>query len=92
MDGDPALRAVLWKNVDVILHELEAAGAVLAAWGAMGYRAGAWLETVLQELRVHAQGKLLHLGTCANGHPKHPLARGKHKVPKDASLLPWGLA
>lgn len=26
------------------------------------------------------------------GHPKHPLARGKHKVPKNAPLIPWRTA
>jgi hypothetical protein len=29
------------------------------------------------------------LGITGGGHPKHPMARGKHKVPKAAKLLPW---
>lgn len=29
------------------------------------------------------------LGTNANGSPKHPLARGKHRIPEDFSPHPW---
>jgi hypothetical protein len=31
------------------------------------------------------------LGTTRNGSPKHPLARGRERVPDDAPLVPWGV-
>jgi hypothetical protein len=69
---------------------MDSAGAVLLAWGAMGGYAGDWYTTVMQEIQERRSAKsIFHLGKCANGHPKHPLARGKHKVPKDAPLIPW---
>jgi hypothetical protein len=32
------------------------------------------------------------LGTTNDGAPKHPMARGKHRVPDDAKPQPWRLA
>lgn len=29
------------------------------------------------------------LGTTADGSPKHPLARGKHRIPADQQPMPW---
>jgi hypothetical protein len=88
VDGDLELREVLWRNARVIDDELAKAGAFLAAWGAMGAEAGSWYELLMQTLRDR-RTPVYRLGVCANGHPKHPMARGKHKVPKDAPLLRW---
>jgi hypothetical protein len=92
VDGDVDLRKVLWDNLGALVQELESEDvkAALLAWGAMGWRAGSWYDVVMQELRMRADRRpVFHLGKCANGHPKHPMARGKHKVPKDAKLIPW---
>lgn len=89
-DADLDARKVLWANVNTIATELDKAGAVLLAWGAMGSHAGDWYKVVMQELRERRPAKTIYrLGVCANGHPKHPMARGKHKVPKDAPLIEW---
>lgn len=88
--ADLDARRILWDNVAVIAEEMDKATGVLLAWGAMGGYAGDWCTTVLQEIRERRPAKpIFRLSVCANGHPKHPMARGKHKVPKDASLLPW---
>ncbi|SEF28427.1 DUF1643 domain-containing protein [Variovorax sp. NFACC27] len=90
VDGDLELRAILWRNLALIEKEMDAASAVLLAWGAMGHRAGDWCSATLGAVRDHCQHKPVYvIGKCANGHPKHPLARGKHKVPKNAPLLAW---
>ena len=73
------------KNLEMIEEELDRADAVLIAWGAQGWRAENWGSRV--EALISEAGKPVYrIGVCANGHPKHPLARGKHKVPKTARL------
>lgn len=88
--ADLEARKILWENVANISEQVDNADAVLLAWGAMGAHAGDWYTTVMQEIRERRPAKpIYHLGKCANGHPKHPLAHGKHKVPKNALLIPW---
>lgn len=63
------------------------ASRVVAAWGRNGqldYRAAA-VSRMLDICGV----KLHHLGTTQDGYPKHPLARGKHRIPADQELQPW---
>lgn len=83
----------LHENVGFIVAEVEKAGAVLLAWGALGDRCSDWMDNVREEIECALpEGVPLYcLGKTAGGHPKHPMARGKHKVPKNAPLLPWGL-
>jgi hypothetical protein len=60
---------------------------VVAAWGAHAFAAGRARE--VGQL-VGALGvSLLCLGITKDGHPKHPLARGRERVPDDAPLVPW---
>lgn len=88
--ADAAARAVMHENLEHIERALEAAGAVLVAWGALGHRGREWCTALLGAVREHCGDKpVFALGKCANGHPKHPMARGKHKVFKDDPLLPW---
>jgi hypothetical protein len=60
---------------------------VVAAWGAGGTLRGRGREV---GQRLAAAGvPLLCLGVTKDGHPKHPLARGRERVPDDAPLVPW---
>jgi hypothetical protein len=81
----------LHQNLGILVGEVERAGAVLLAWGALAGRTDCWFENVLDEVRdALPDGVPLYcLGKTKAGHPMHPMARGKHKVPKDAKLVPW---
>lgn len=82
----------LQENLTVIISEVEKAGAVLIAWGALADRCACWFEYVLEEIQcVLPEGVPVHcLGKTKAGYPIHPLARGKMKVSKNATLIPWG--
>lgn len=60
---------------------------LVCAWGAHGSLAGRD-QAVLALLAPHAH-KLRALGYTAAGHPIHPLARGRSRVPDDVVLLPF---
>ena len=59
---------------------------VIVAWGVPAIKLGDHLDRVLGAL---GRGELLALGTTANGQPKHPLARGRHRIPDTAEPEAW---
>lgn len=70
---------------------LRRAGQVIAAWGG-GSGVFGLMERRIAEIRAMAQAAkrpLMALGTTKAGSPKHPLARGIHRVPDDATPIPW---
>jgi hypothetical protein len=65
----------------------EDASLVVVAWGNGGVLHGRAREV---GQRLAAAGiRLWCLGATKDGHPKHPLARGRERVPDDAPLIPW---
>jgi hypothetical protein len=85
----------LQENMGVIVREVEKAGAVLIAWGALADKCPDWFDLVLEQIGEATyrgdkpEAPIYCLGKTKGGYPKHPLARGKHKVRKDAPLIPW---
>lgn len=88
---DWSARDRLQDNLAVIRAHVEQAGAVLLACGALADRCANWYEHVLEEIECALPNgsEIYCLGKTVAGYPKHPLARGKHKVRKDAALIPW---
>jgi hypothetical protein len=63
----------------------EQAFPVVVAWGA-NPMAAARVRRVMELL---AGIPVVCLGVTRSGAPKHPLARGRERVPDDAPLVPW---
>lgn len=60
-------------------------GKLLVAWGNDGNERARWFARWAQ-----AQGiELVCLGTTQSGAPKHPMARGKHRIPRDQQPIAW---
>lgn len=87
-------RDALQLNLSVLEREIGQAGAILLAYGALGARVSYWTDHVLEEIERFADRDaravpIFVMGRTLSGHPIHPLARGKYRVPNDAPLLPW---
>lgn len=76
-------------NAEAILHACRQANIVIAAWGNDGMLDHR--DTVVRRLLVEAGIKPYHLGMTQSGNPKHPLARGKHRIPADTQPQEWTL-
>lgn len=60
-------------------------GRMLAAWGNDGNERATFLTEW-----IRCQGvEMICLGTTQNGSPKHPMARGKHRIPRDQTPIVW---
>jgi hypothetical protein len=92
--SDWSARDVLQENLGVIVSEVKRAGAVLLAWGALAYKTNSsadWFDNVREEIEseLPVGSQIYCLGKTKDGYPKHPMALGKYKVPKNAPLIPW---
>jgi hypothetical protein len=90
-------RAHVAANEAFILEEAAKARSILFAWGALaarlGKRAASYAEILEGHIRIACPGAAIYcLGKTAEGYPIHPLARGKHKVPKDRKFVEWRTA
>jgi hypothetical protein len=62
-------------------------GDILVAWGNNGTFKDR--DKSFLKMAREAGARLICLGTTGGGHPKHPLARGKHRVPEDFEPVPF---
>ena len=60
---------------------------ILAAWGNNGSR-GSRDRQFIQRAK-HLGVPLICLGLTQHGHPKHPMARGEHRIPDDFDPIPF---
>lgn len=73
-----------------IAYARRTSGEILVGWGtnaAGGDRA----EWFIQRARA-ANVKLVCLGKTLEGFPKHPMARGRHRIPRDQKPMAWEAA
>ncbi len=71
------------ENNEYLADELRAADLVICAWGNNGVIDGGTQARALLAWCYARATYLHHLGVTKTGHPKHPLARGKHRIPDD---------
>jgi hypothetical protein len=60
---------------------------VLVAWGNSGAKYGGDRAFIRQAM--DAGVRLICLGLTQHGHPKHPMARGEHRIPADQQPVPF---
>ena len=71
-----------------VFYARDNGGKLLAAWGNDGND-----RSMFFAQWARCQGvELVCLGTTQSGAPKHPMARGLHRIPRDQRPIPWGVA
>lgn len=74
---DPEASSAIFNNVALIQDRARDALSIIAAWGA-----GSWYQAQAGVVELALKRYPLYcLGKTQSGAPKHPLARGKHRVP-----------
>jgi hypothetical protein len=72
---------------DAVIYARDHGKSIVAAWGNNGGHLG--LDENFIALCKFAKVDLVCLGTTLSGQPKHPLSRGKHRIPRDQQPLVW---
>lgn len=77
-------------NMEVISREAKRAAMVVACWGAL-CRDSFHVDAVIEEIQsgVDPYPHLYCLGTTLAGDPVHPMARGRHRIPRDRTFMLW---
>ena len=74
------------KNARWINRAMSISDQIIAAWGTNG---GEFADKSVDALG-QGSGRIIGcLGLTLDGCPKHPLARGKHRIPDDAKLIQY---
>lgn len=81
-------RAVVERNFELIRQRSESASIRIAAWGDLGtpVRPG---HRVVAALSCDGQFPIYCWGMTKSGAPKHPLARGKSRIPENMEPIIW---
>ncbi|EQA97246.1 DUF1643 domain-containing protein [Sphingobium sp. HDIP04] len=81
---------IIMTNLPHVGKVAKEADQVFVCWGNIAWD-DMWIEHVIQEIQ---QGEapwpdLWCWGKTKSGAPKHPMARGKHRIPKDQKPILW---
>ena len=85
-----ARAALHFWNLPTIVREAKAAALVVPCWGAGAWDPH-WVDHVLEEIQSgEAPWPDLHcFGLSKDGHPIHPMARGRSRIRDDAQQVLW---
>lgn len=76
------------RTLDELFESIsEYGGMVVAAWGANGDYLGR--NEIVAEMIERTGLDVMCFGVTKDGHPKHPLARGLHRIPRDTKPFVW---
>lgn len=80
-------------NLPALVKAAKAADQVFVCWGAIAWD-DLWIEHVVEEIQsgVYPYPDLWCWGKTNSGAPKHPLARGAHRISKDQPAMIWRAA
>lgn len=79
-------KALCTANLDLIRTLSEAAALRIIAWGNIIPRVP-HTTAVLRAVSLDSTADLYCLGLTKDGSPKHPMARGKHRIPDDVQPI-----
>jgi len=82
--------ALHFVNLPAVVAAAKSSDQVFACWGAIA-RDQLWIEHVIEEIQS-GEAPYPHLwcwGKTADGSPKHPMARGLHRIPRDQQPIIW---
>lgn len=89
--GDWSARDMLhFTNLSALVAAAKAADQVFVCWGAIAWDQD-WIEHVVEEIQTGEAPwpDLWCWGKTSSGAPKHPLARGLHRIPADQKPILW---
>ena len=92
--GDWGARDELhFVNLPEVVAQAKKADQVFVCWGAIA-RDCLWLDQVVEEIQSGEEPypDLWCWGKTASGAPKHPMARGAHRIPTDQKPILWRAA
>jgi hypothetical protein len=83
-------RDAIDANLDVVVREAKAAALTVACWGAAAWD-DLWVEHVVEHITTGEEPwpSLYCFGTTESGAPKHPMARGVHRIRDDQQPIVW---
>ncbi|MGH6931671.1 MAG: DUF1643 domain-containing protein [Dongiaceae bacterium] len=84
-------RRFMDQNYTEIRRQARFADTVVACWGALAQDRAAVDEAVCNVWSARDDRRVIYcLGVTASGAPKHPLARGRNRIPREQQFVPWG--
>lgn len=79
-----------FNNLPALVRAAKKASQVFVCWGAIAWD-DFWIEHVVEEIQTgyDPSSALWCWGVTSSGAPKHPLARGKHRIASDQKPILW---
>lgn len=85
--------ALHFVNLPAVVETAKAAHQVFVCWGGIAWDQ-VWIDHVVEEIQT-GEAPYPHLwcwGQTQSGAPKHPMARGKHRIAVDQQPILWRAA
>lgn len=84
---------LIMTNLPHVVEVAKAAHQVFVCWGNIAWD-DTWIDHVVEEIQtgVEPSPDLWCWGKTKSGAPTHPMARGKHRIPRDQKPMLWRAA